>query len=390
MSTPFHLRCPGACARVEARDGVFHLRPDTPPAVAGNHWFRFLVGVDASDAPIPFVLHWPASGGQEGGEYAGNHNFATVLDRCCFLDPGTGTWERVASLRETGGGVEGTIPPGGDGRRFAVGMPVTAVDLHRVLERVQGHPEGVVRRIGFGQRGSPIWRASLGGGEAAGGTILLQAMQHGSEWAGLRVMEGLVEYLLSDAGAMMRRRWRWCLYPATNADSLYQGWRGDMMEVEGVNPNRDWGVFALPETRAVAEDIHRTLREGAPLRQVIDLHMGWNWRKDPGSGIGIPAAETDDTLPARVRTRMHAFADILLEGSSFTRFRWSVHGGDRPTFPSWLYRETGVHGHTLEVSRHLWPTPDGGVTTPEPAFEKRLGKDLVCALDRFLLKEQVQ
>ena len=385
MSTDWlHTHCPGACALIDEAENLIRVSPDAPAGVGGNHWFRFLVGVGATTAARQVHLCWPQDQPGTDAAYGGNHNVATVLDRCCFLDHGDGRWRRIENVAVDGQQALVTVPAGGDGRRLAVGMPVTAIDLHRLLDLVQDSPLADLRRIGHASRGSPLWGITIAEGDQAIGTIVIQALQHASEWAGLRVMEHLIRHLLTAAGAPLRRRWRWLCYPATNADGLYMGWRGDPMQVDDRNPNRDWGTFALPETRAVADDILDQLASGPPLAHALDLHMGWNWRDDPGSAVGVctPATEPG-ALPQPVRDWHARCATMLCRDAGFTRHLWPVHQVDRPTFPGWLYRETGLHGQTLEISRHLWPEGDHFVP-PDQTREEALGPALASTLDAFL------
>lgn len=382
MSAPLlHTRIANACALISQEQERWIIQPEAPDHMAGSNWFTCMAGLAASAAPVPVTVRWPPLRETNLGDYTGNDSFATVLDRVCFLDPGDGNWQRLEGVQVDGDEAHLSLPPGPDGRRFAVGMPVDARDLHGLLAEAQASAHAQVRLLGHATRGSPVWGLTVSEGDQAQGTIVVQSLQHAQEWGGLRAHRHLLRYLLSKEGAPLRQRWRWLCYPATNADGLYRGWRGDPMVVDDYNPNRDWGVFSLPEIRAVADDILGQLRHGPALAHAVDLHMGWNWRSHAGSAVGVAA---DDGDLDECKAWHYAFADALMQQSQFTDFNWQVHRRGRPTFPSWLMSETGLHGQTLELSRHLWPDGHGGQAMPNQEREERFGSDLAIALDRFL------
>lgn len=379
--SPLHTRCANACALITQEAGRWIIQPEAPESMAGSNWFTCLAGLDATTEPVDCTVRWLPLRATNVGDYTGNDNFASVLDRVCFLDHGDGTWQRLTEVQVAGDEAHLQLPPGPAGRRFAIGMPVDARDLHGLLSEAQASPHAQVRLLGHATRGSPVWGLTVSDGDQAQGTIVVQSLQHAQEWAGLRAHRHLLRYLLSPEGAALRQRWRWLCYPATNADGLYRGWRGDPMVVDDYNPNRDWGTFSLPEIRAVADDILSNLQQGPPLAHAVDLHMGWNWRSNPGSAVGVAADDGDLEL---CKQWHYAFADALMEQSQFSDFHWQIHRRGRPTFPSWLMSETGLHGQTLEISRHLWPDAQGGKELPTQQREERFGRDLAITLDAFL------
>jgi hypothetical protein len=109
------------------------LRPDTPEEIPGNIWYSFLIGVSATDEPREIVIQWPDVKPWPASDYNDNDTFAEVLDRVIFMDCGDGRWQRIDQVTRTDLGTLVTVPPGSDGRRLAVGMPVTQQDLTETL-----------------------------------------------------------------------------------------------------------------------------------------------------------------------------------------------------------------------------------------------------------------
>lgn len=377
----FQLDVPGACARIDAECDPPRLEPDGPATMTGNHWYAFMVGIGETVGPIELALCWPPAAHQVGGEYAGNHPFAEVLDRIIFLDHGDGHWQRLEHVERHEDVAHILVPPGPAGRRLAVGMPVTGADLDDLLAIARGGAH--VEHIGTAPEGSPIHAISLGDAATARGSLVISAYQHFSEWAGIRMVAAMLRYLLGEdqEAEALRRRWRWIFYPCINADALYLGWQADPQADKGINLNRDWGPFVQPQTRAVRDHMLSTLASGPPLRHLLDLHMGWHSRDTCGAGLTV--FEPGAAEPHLIDTQA-AFARHLYDRADYTDFIWHHGGVDRPNFAGWATGTFHVPGQTLEVSRHRWRRrADNAWLPPSPELERRLGRAVVECLDTF-------
>lgn len=380
--SPFRTDITGACCIVTRSNHEWHLRPELPSEASGHSWFRFLVGLEATPEPLTAYVHWPTHRPQAVSDYNNNDSFATALDRCCFIDSGDGRWHRIDDTRLIDNGVEIVLPPGGCDRRLAIGMPVTGDDLERLLALADQHPDSQTQVIGHASRGSPVHAIRIGGGVNAKGTMVVQSLVHAQEWAGLRVLTSLVQELLSPAGESLRQRWRWLCYPATNADGLYLGWRGDPHVVDNINPNRDWGVGRLPEISAVAADLTQQLVDSPPLQHAIDLHMGWNWRDESGAAV---ATGVSGHYPPTVIERQQAFAAALFAATDFCDSIWPSTRSDRPNTSAWIQqRFPEATAQAIEVSRHAWLDRQTGLwRRPQEADEMNLGIAIAHTLDHM-------
>jgi len=348
--------------------------------VRGNKWYAFSVHLGASSKPCEVEILWPETQ-SAGGEYAGNHSFAEVLDRVLFVDAGDGCWRRLEQTARIPGGVRAVIPPGPAGRRLAVGMPVGMEDLDAVLALANDSEHARVDRMGTAPLGTPLHAVVVGDPASAEGTLVISAGQHYSEWAGLRMADEMLRFLLGGHGELLRKRFRWIFYPWINADALALGCHGDPMHRMDINLNRDWGPFERPETRAVRDHLSRELAHGPKPLHLLDLHMGWHSRDTCGAGMTVP--KEGDAPQALIDTQW-AFTRFVMERADYTDYIWRHGSLDRPNFASWIGRNFGIPAQTVEVSRHRWRMrEDGRWVPPSPHLERALGLALLQALAEF-------
>lgn len=371
---------PDGCARIDMSGSLPRLRPDAPVEIPGNAWYAFLVGVAATMEPKEIELRWPEVKPWSNSDYNDNESFAEALDRVIFIDDDIGQWQRVEQVTRIDSGARITVPPGPDGRRLAVGMPVTWRDLGRTLSYARKSKQARVEQIGLAPQGSPLHAIVLDGSENATGTFVISAHQHFSEWAGVRVIDAMVHHLLDEPSQRLRR-FRWVFYPCINADALAHGWRGDPHRTAGINLNRDWGPFQQPQTRAVNDHLMKELSHGPPLLHAVDLHMGWHSRDTCGAGLTV--FEEGNSPPSLI-DQQAAFTRWFYERADYTDFVWRHGDVDCPNFAAWIWRAFGRPGQTLEVSRHRWRLrSDGRWVPPSVDLQRRLGLAVVESLATF-------
>ena len=372
---------PGGCARVDMSSSPSCVRPDAPEEIPGNTWYSFLVGVSATEESRKIELIWPGVKPWSDSDYNDNHSFADVLDRAIFLDCGDGRWQQIDQVTRTDSGAEITIPPGPDGRRLAVGMPVTQQNLDETLSFARTSKGARVEQIGLAPQGAPLHAIVLNGSEDASGTFVISAHQHFSEWAGIRMIDAMLHHLLNKQSEPLRRRFRWIFYPCINADALADGWRGDPHRTAGINLNRDWGPFRQPQTRAVRDHLLNELGNGPPMLHALDLHMGWHSRDTCGAGLTV---FEEGNSPQSLIDQQAAFTRWFYERADYTDFVWNHGDVGRPNFAAWVYRTFNRPGQTLEVSRHRWRlSANGRWVPPSVDLQRRLGVAVVDSLAGF-------
>ncbi len=137
----------------------------------------------------------------------------------------------------------------------------------RVAAQVEAQPQ----TFGASVQGRPLQLFELGAGEGKP-VVLVLGRQHPPEHTGTRALQGFVETLAADTpqARAFRERVHVLVAPLLNPDGLVEGhWRGN---ANGVDINRDWGLFAQPETRALRDAL--AARGIGPGRVVfvIDFH----------------------------------------------------------------------------------------------------------------------
>ncbi|MEQ8435533.1 MAG: M14 family metallopeptidase [Oceanicaulis sp.] len=235
-----------ACERLE--DGAIQVTtaPENEP-INPSAWYAFDLTCEEC-GPVTLELAY------EGGE----HRYPPMV-----APVGSQGWPSPVGVaaEET----RFTLDPGDSPLRISA-QPLYTVDQHHQwLSQVAARTGGTVTEIGRSIEGAPIL-ALLIGDDRPG--LLLLGGQHPPETRGAYAFEAFTERLLADDP--LARAWRSAygltLIPALNPDGLDAGhWRHNSA---GVDLNRDWGVFAQPETRAVRDHLAQA---GAPL-MMIDFH----------------------------------------------------------------------------------------------------------------------
>ncbi len=348
---------PQACGRVtDCANGRVTMSPDTPDTVPGNGQYHFLTRVLPHADALKLRIEWPQNNETElpGFDYPGNHNFGKVLDKVCFRSTDLREWHRIESAVATPMGAEVGLAPAAEPVYVGIGVPYACARHGELIEFLRAHGDCEVREIGRSRNGRAVHGILFPppSNTACRGLFLVQGYQHHSEWAGLYALDALARGLAD--GSVDRGGFAWALVPCLNVDSLFGGWREDLMYThEGSgkcgNFNRDWRDFEYPEVKA-ARDFHRTAAERWPLRHALDFHMGWHSPEKSGGGLSV---FVDGSVPPEAAARERAFAEVFFEKVPIEPFAWQVTRPDRPNFASWVGREFGALAQTVEVSRFV-------------------------------------
>src|SRR5262249_46922243 len=133
-----------------------------------------------------------------------------------FVQPPGKTWQQIDGKTERWvATVKFTAEPG----ETKVGLSpwYSYADLIRFLNALPNHPDLEKKVIGKSDSGREHWELTINGvrGEQAL-TIFWHAREHAYESWSSFAMEGLINFLLSDAATEARRHYRIVLHPMTN------------------------------------------------------------------------------------------------------------------------------------------------------------------------------
>ncbi|MES2695744.1 MAG: M14 family metallopeptidase [Verrucomicrobiota bacterium] len=171
------------------------------------------------------------------------------------------------------------------------------------------------------------------------GLVVVLSRQHPPEVTGSQALMTFIETILADTPRAREFRAKFALLvvPLINPDGVALGhWRHNL---NGVDTNRDWGVFEQPETRAVRDAIMKA-REGR--RQFLHLDFHSNFIDDLY------------TQPDDVATNPPNFTQPWVEGierrvPTYKLKRSASRNPTPTTSHNWAHAAFGVPAITYEV-----------------------------------------
>ena len=214
---------------------------------------------------------------------------------------------------------------------------------HRVrdwCDTMARHPNVRFQTIGQSRLERPLYLLDIGQPPyRRTETIVILSRQHPPEVTGYLAMRAFVEALLADTplANAFRKKYRTLVYPLLNPDGVDLGhWRHN---AGGIDLNRDWAYYHQPETRAVANDIVRRVREArSDVLLGIDFHSTWY-------DILYTNSQAAPNLPGFKDYWIQGFRQDLDELEIVERP--SVVGA--PVSKGWLLTQLGAEGITYEV-----------------------------------------
>ncbi|MCH8474113.1 MAG: hypothetical protein LAT55_02680 [Opitutales bacterium] len=331
------------------------LTPDTPGKIPGNSQYALVATFAPRNQERCLNIVWPPNREEAlaGFDYPHNHNFAKALPEVLFLRKRGQGWTRISPCDTHSDGVTITLPSHAEPVEFSVGLPYFQSDFERLQKALENGPwEKTI--IGNSRRGRPIpayFRPATKPTQTKG-AFALMGYAHYSEWAGLQMLDGLLQTNWKDLPAA--EDFAWAIIPALNIDALYGGWREDPMYTRedpslpgGGNLNRAWNPPCRPETEAAAIFL-RKIHNHTPLLHVLDIHMGWSRMDHSGGGLTV---FQDGEIPRLLAEKEKAFTDQYLREVPIEHFPWKHSRLEGMNAAAWAVREFGIIGQTLEISR---------------------------------------
>jgi hypothetical protein len=206
----------------------------------------------------------------------------------------------------------------------------------RTLERL---PFVTRSEIGKSMGGRPMYKIDITGESKQPGYVIIIGRQHPPEVTGSLALMHCVETLVgdSDLARAFRKEFNVLLVPLLNPDGVDGGhWRHNL---GGVDLNRDWGIFAQPETRIVSEQILALPKKGR-----VFLHLDFHsTRQDvfytqPDDEPASPAGFTKPWIDA-IQKRFPAYKVN----------RTSTRVPNPTTSHNWSHKTLGIPAITYEI-----------------------------------------
>ncbi len=239
-------------------DGVISvlILPETRP-INDSPWYAFKVTAEAA-GPVTVVLRYQGGTHRYAPKTSRDGQTWTAVDPARVSVASDESHARMTLSLEAGVTTIAAQPFETAAQSLARWDPLVA--------------DGRLTRQTFGAsvRGVPLVALATPGAGAAH-TLVLVGRQHPAETTGAEAFDAFVMRLLEDdpLAVAFRGRVALLLVPVMNPDGLTAGhWRTN---ANGIDLNRDWGIWAQPETRAVGQLIEAT-HQTRPLIGLIDFH----------------------------------------------------------------------------------------------------------------------
>lgn len=204
----------------------------------------------------------------------------------------------------------------------------------RTLERLPYVTRGEFGRTALGQ---PLQKLEIG--TSAKNYVVVFGRQHPPETTGSLALMRFVEAVAGDSALAraFRQEFSVLVIPLINPDGVDRGhWRHN---VGGVDTNRDWGVFAQPETRSAGDEVI-ALSKVARLWLHLDFHSTQHdvFYTQPDTAPARPAGFTKSWLEAIQRR----FPDYKVN-------RTSTQNPTPTTSHNWAHKTFGIPAITYEI-----------------------------------------
>lgn len=335
------------CAIVGERAFTILITPEHAPPINPSAWYAFRYA-SAGDAPITVTLRYLGA----------KHRYDPKWND-------GGVWRELAVNVAADGSAATFQVPGGAGMVAAqevIAPADHAADLRRWAAAVGGQP----LVLGQSYDGRPVEALRMGR-EDAPRLVLLLGRQHPPEVTGAIAMRAFVDELvaLSARDPALLADTQFLIVPLLNPDGTARGhWRANR---GATDINRDWGVFAQPETRSVKAWLD-ALPAGVRPAAMIDFHS---------TGRNLFYVQGDEASSAQQQF-LRAWLggkETAVPGYAFIIEPRNANPGSG-TAKNWFFATYSVPAYTYEVA-------DGADRAASRAAAAMLARGLIPALDQM-------
>lgn len=149
-------------------------------------------------------------------------------------------------------------------------------------------------------------------------TVYLQGVQHCHEHTGAHVCDFMLRFLAGDSPAAkaLLRKFIFRITPVVDISGWRFGKQTNPLRSGSIdfNYNRDWGIFSLPEVKAIDRYLRECMDNGERLAFLADLHGGTGDENDYTSGAGI---SFDSRASEPVLVQQRHFVDLVRQNCDY-------------------------------------------------------------------------
>ncbi len=176
--------------------------------------------------------------------------------------------------------------------------------------------------------------------------VVFVGRQHPPEVTGAMAMMPFIETVLgkSNLAKNFRDKYDIILIPNMNPDGVTNGnWRHNM---NGIDLNRDWGLFTQPETQAVEKELRRFENGGDEIVLFLDFHSTWR-------NLLYTQSDAEATRPANFTKNWLSAVETVINkklGKDVYKFtREQNPNSGQPNSKNYMYMTYGIPAITYEV-----------------------------------------
>ena len=253
-------------------------------------------------------------------------------------------WSRLTDHSYSGGVYTFTQTFPCDEPRIATFFPYPYARLAQLLDRVAMGPGAQRTTLGASELGRNIDLLTITGTAvppADKKVIYMVGRQHAAETAGSHMIEGLIDFLLSDDddACGLRGYYVWHIVPMLNPDGVFLG--NTRATSESRDPNRDWHDA---NTESAGTNLARAQANAVKAATGIDWFLDWHSQIDDGRWHNFIYAPPGNTIFPHISARTD-FDSQNTSGTSCTASSCSSRG--------YATLRLGVPMITVEPSPHL-------------------------------------
>lgn len=290
------------------------------------------------------------------------------------------TWKRIVSEEhaEDAAFIEFKVPLESECTQIARVVPYTDADLQAALKRYRLRPDCRVYNVGATVEGRPLEMIEAGS-PSAPHSIFLRARAHPWEAGGSWMVEGLLDYVLSDdpEAVKIRAAVRFCIMPMANKDGVYRGMT--RFNVNGWDLNRNWFVDKPidPVLAPEAACLQNWFSERQRTKTLPDIAICVHNDNNGGLHLSNPTRDPEGYL-----ARMALLEKLMREGSIFREGAKGKAQGftNSGTFGEGMTEIYGIDGLVWEI-REEWS--EGLQRPPLHSDWRKLGADFARVCDTY-------
>ena len=219
-------------------------------------------------------------------------------------------------------------------------------------------------------------------------TIYIQGVQHCHEHTGAHICDFMLRFLAGDSpkAKALLKKYIFRITPVVDMAGWRYGKQTNPLRSGSIdfNYNRDWGIFSLPEIRAIDAYLNQCMENGEILAFLADIHGGTGDENDYTSGAGI---SFDSRATEAVLNQQKRFQDLIRQNCDYLNPLDQGYDCSQKVdtlFGAYAQQHYGP-AYTFEVSMSkIWDRTAGRRFPNSQAAFRRLAEQLAQTIGQLL------